>query len=146
MSHYQGLSEADKKTYRELNRASMLDNHGVLYYIAQGAKRRAKNMGREYDLDIKTLPLPEKCPILGCDLSYPSSSAKLESKGPRNDSVTLDRIDNDRGYTNDNVRVISYAANRIKGDMTPSQVENLYYYTFPDRRKADNADVGREGN
>lgn len=145
MSHYQNLSEADKKTYRELNRAKMLDTHGVLYYIAQGAKRRAKNSGREYSLDIKTLPLPEKCPILGCDLAYPSSSTKLDTKGPRNNSVTLDRIDNEVGYTNDNVRVISYAANRIKGDLTPEQIENLYYYTFPDRRKVkENADVDGE--
>jgi len=134
---YQNLSEADKKTYRELNRANMLTRHGPLYYLAMAAKKRAKRDGREYSLDPKAIYLPERCPVLGIPISYPSSEVKKESQGPRANSASLDRIDNERGYTNDNVRVISYAANRLIGEMTKADVEALYYYTFPDRAPKD---------
>lgn len=130
---YKDMSEAQKRTYRELNRANMMQKHGVLYYIAQGAKRRAKKAGRTYSLDLSKLEMPKYCPITGIELAYPTSDTKLDSQGPRVDSVSLDRIDNDVGYTNENVRVISYSANRIKGDMTREQIEALYYYTFPER-------------
>ena len=137
MSRYKDMSDADKKTYSEVNRANMLERHGPLYYVGQGAKRRAKRDGRVYNLDLKKLPLPDYCPILGTKLAYPSSKVKLDSQGPRANSVSLDRIDNSKGYTNDNVRVVSYAANRLKADMSNEDIEALYYYTFPDRAPVD---------
>lgn len=141
---YKDMSEAQKRTYRELNRANMMQKHGVLYYIAQGAKRRAKKAGRTYSLDLSKLEMPSHCPITGVKLAYPNSDAKLDSQGPRVNSVSLDRINNDVGYTNDNVRVISYSANRIKGDMTREQIEALYYYTFPERAPKDWKGIAHE--
>lgn len=39
----------------------------------------------------------------------------LQGKGRGVDSFTIDRIDNDRGYTIDNIQVLTFADNRRKG-------------------------------
>jgi hypothetical protein len=47
-------------------------------------------------------------------------------RGPN--SFSIDRVDNSRGYTKDNTRVISFLANGRKGDLTVEQVRNLLAY------------------
>src|SRR5262249_20499481 len=76
-----------------------------------GARRRARIRGLEFNLTIEDLIVPDLCPILGIPL--------VVCKGkPCDGSPSLDRIDNDRGYTRDNVRVISYLANTAKNNMS----------------------------
>ena len=44
----------------------------------------------------------------------------LERRGNKPDSLTVDRIDNNRGYTLDNIRAITHAENTSQGaDNTP---------------------------
>jgi len=58
--------------------------------------------------------LPTHCPILGIQLHYGGNG-----KGRQDDnSATIDRIDNARGYIRDNVLICSWRANRIKSDGT----------------------------
>ena len=40
-------------------------------------------------------------------------------------SPSLDRIDPNRGYTKDNIIVMSYRANRIKNDATKEEIKKL---------------------
>lgn len=80
-------------------------------------KARCKRIGREFDLDHRFLELPEYCPVLGL---------KLEWTGTVTDNTpSLDRIDNSRGYTHDNVQIISNKANRMKTDATPEQLRKF---------------------
>ncbi len=74
------------------------------------AKRRAKAKNREFllqsyeDLIAK---LPEKCPVFGIDFNF------LGTYG--DDTVpAVDRIDSSKGYTIDNIQIISMKANSIK--------------------------------
>lgn len=93
--------------------------------LVHSAKRRAKAKGIEFDLTTKTCPkVPEFCPILGIKLEMRPDGVK----GPWNASPTLDRIDPNMGYTVDNVRVISFQANRMKSDMTIEMLERLISY------------------
>lgn len=43
-------------------------------------------------------------------------------------SPSLDRIDNEKGYTNDNIRIISWKANRLKGTAIYTEYKQLYEF------------------
>ena len=42
--------------------------------------------------------------------------------GSKDNSVSIDRIDNNRGYVYDNIVIVSMLANRIKNSATPDQI------------------------
>lgn len=108
------------KEYRRLQSKSMRSRDPIRYLLNQ-VRYRAKKTGKEFDLTKEELYVPEFCPILGIPLFF--------TEGKRTDnSYSIDRIDNSKGYTKDNVRVISLAANIRKGDLTIEQVENLLKY------------------
>ena len=67
---------------------------------------RARNKGIEHTITLEDIKIPEYCPILGIKLE----SNVGTGQGGRNNSATLDRIDNSKGYTKENVRVISHRA------------------------------------
>jgi hypothetical protein len=55
---------------------------------------------------------------------------KLEfnNAGFRENSPSIDRIDSTKGYTPDNIQIISWKANRIKGYATLQELEMLLAY------------------
>lgn len=87
------------------------------------AKTRAKKRGMDFNLtleDIVELSNQKLCPICKKPLVW-----KLAAKDQWevNDfSPSLDRIDSHRGYTKDNVWIISYRMNAIKNDATPQEL------------------------
>ncbi len=53
-------------------------------------------------------------------------------------SPTIDRIDNTRGYTKDNVLVVSHRANSIKSDATLDELEAIVsFYRHYQQKEAD---------
>jgi hypothetical protein len=79
--------------------------------MVTAAKNRARVNSWDFDLKAEDLEIPEYCPILGIPI--------LIVKGPKRDgSPSLDRLDSSRGYTGDNVWIISWKANRIKSNAT----------------------------
>lgn len=86
------------------------------------ARNRAKNSGIEFDISLDDIVQNTKCPIFGVEL-LPSQT---RGKGvPNSVSLSLDRIDNKRGYVRGNVRTISTHANRMKNQMTKEECEML---------------------
>lgn len=83
------------------------------------AKHRAKKFERDFNLTLEWLnaawPADNRCPILGIELTWGDYTAGT--------SASIDRIDNAKGYTQDNSRVISWRANRIKCDATPEELQ-----------------------
>ena len=76
-----------------------------LWYFA---KLRAKRKGIVFNIKIEDIVIPEVCPILGIPL--------IKDGIKQNDnSPSIDRIDNLKGYTKDNIRIVSWRANNIKG-------------------------------
>lgn len=87
------------------------------------AKQRAKNNDIEFSITINDILMPEKCPVLNIDL-------KTGSRKMHNNSPSLDRVNPKLGYTKDNIRVISWRANRLKSDSSPEELELILKYIY----------------
>lgn len=90
--------------------------------MLRAAKIRARAKGIPFSISRKDLNIPSHCPVLG---------VKLEIGGGRDEvdnSPSIDRFDNSRGYTPDNVRIISYRANRLKSDATLQELKAIIAY------------------
>lgn len=69
------------------------------------------------------LPLPRYCPVFrDIPLIYEGK------KGTKEQSASLDRIDNAEGYTPENTHIISARANSIKADATLSELRDILRY------------------
>lgn len=107
----------DVKKYREANRPKIQEK-GREYYrrklknrLLNAARARSRKYGYEFDLTEKDIVLPKYCPLLGIEMFVTESR-----KGSKHSSFSLDRIDSSKGYTKDNVWVISHKANSMKSD------------------------------
>lgn len=83
------------------------------------ARRNAKRRGEECSLVLNDIVIPEFCPVLGIKLQ-PGSHTHQDC------SPSVDRIDSNKGYTKDNVWIISARANRIKNNATVEEIKLLY--------------------
>ena len=101
-----------RKQWRVKNSVSIL-----LY----SAKKRAKQKGLEFNLSKNEIFIPNKCPVFGT--AFIVGNVKKVDFAP-----SLDRFDNTRGYTADNVRVISFRANYLKRDATLKEMKQLVRY------------------
>lgn len=82
------------------------DPRNIKHWMLKYAKARATQKGLEFDLTEDDIYLPEFCPILGVPLS----------KDGRRYGYSLDKKNPNKGYTKDNVWVISQLANAMKWD------------------------------
>jgi type II secretory pathway pseudopilin PulG len=93
-----------------------------LQMLLNASKQRAKQKGREHSItleDIKDIyPTDGKCPVFGFDLEFGNA-------GFRETSPSIDRIDSSKGYTRDNIQIISWKANRIKAYATVEDMETV---------------------
>ncbi len=86
----------------------------------QRAKMRAKENGREFNLEVSDIVIPDVCPVLGISLNMNSGKS-----GAYRNSPSLDRIDNSKGYTKDNIQVISQLANAMKCHATNEELHKF---------------------
>ena len=77
--------------------------------LYDSAKSRANKKHREFSIELDDIRIPERCPILGIEISGDRKSWSAAS---------LDRIDSDKGYVKGNVMVVSRRANMLKNNMT----------------------------
>src|SRR5208283_2776809 len=92
-------------------------------YMLTEAKRRAKKYGLDFNLELEDIVIPEVCPALGIPLFSGGLSEGKRMQGPN--SPSLDRVDSSKGYVKDNVRVISWRANKIKSNATADELEKI---------------------
>lgn len=78
------------------------------YYLWRNCKHRAKEENWEFNLKVSDIKIPKKCPYLGVSLNTKE----------RQFSPSVDRVVSTKGYVKDNIRVISYKANRMKSNAT----------------------------
>lgn len=90
------------------------------YKLYHSAKRRAKMQGVPFTLKLSDIIIPEFCPV------FPTIRLNKENKGiARFNSPSIDKLVPVLGYTPDNIRIISYRANTIKQDATPTELRQV---------------------
>ena len=87
-------------------------------YLIRCSKERAKKYGIPFAITVEDIHIPDRCPVFG-------TAWEIADNGPSNFSMTLDRLDPKKGYTPDNIAVISGRANRVKSDLTLIELESL---------------------
>lgn len=87
------------------------------YKLWERARNRASKSGIEFSILVEDIIIPEICPYLDLPLEVHKGSS-----GGRPNSPALDRIDNTKGYTKNNIQVISHLANQMKSSATIEQL------------------------
>lgn len=89
--------------------------------IIRGVLQRCRKKNIPFDLSLEDIVIPEVCPVLGIRLS-PGEGRFCDS------SPSIDRVVPELGYVKGNVRIISWRANRLKGDARVDEVEAILRY------------------
>lgn len=89
------------------------------------ARARAKRKNIEFSLSLEDIVIPDKCPLLEIDFVV----------GTKNDyefTHSLDRIDSTKGYTKNNIWVITKLANSMKNSASRQELltfsKNIFKY------------------
>lgn len=109
------------------------ENYYLRKVILRHAKQRSKEKNIEFNLTLADLIKIKNniCPILGCEILYKSGVDYRRS-------ASLDRIDPNKGYVPDNVKIVSFEGNALKNkNDIDSMIGVMQYYkniTTPDQR------------
>lgn len=118
-----------RMTYYEENKEEMVKYQSdrrqtfPVRVLLINAKSRAKKRGIEFNIleeDLK--PFPTHCPVLGFELVYTAKEILQEN------SASLDRFDNTKGYIKGNVNIVSHRANALKRDASLKEVKSILRY------------------
>jgi hypothetical protein len=82
------------------------------YRLWKQAKDSSKQRGLEFSITVEDIVIPKYCTYLGIELTKHFDSGRYDS------NISLDRIDNSKGYIKDNIQVISSKANFMKRNAT----------------------------
>jgi len=88
------------------------------YKMWMNARRSAKDHNVDCTIQPEDIKIPSHCPLLNIPL-IPAKGRCTEN------SPSIDRIDSTKGYTPDNVWVISFKANTAKSNLTLSEIKML---------------------
>lgn len=103
-----------------------LKQSNPLKYLLINVKARCKRNGIVFDITPADIEQVQTCPMFGIELDYLSTKTKV---GMMNDNAaTLDRIDPKLGYVRGNVVVLSWRANKLKGDIKPEEMGPVVRY------------------
>ena len=96
-----------------------------LRMLLNASKQRATTKNREHTITLQDIknkyPIDSKCPIFGIELEF-------NNTGFRDNSPSIDRIDSTKGYTPDNIQIISWKANSIKRNASLEELMLLVNY------------------
>ena len=118
-----------QQSYRKANPVQRITS-----CLVTGARRRAKNKNLPFEIDLdyvrsmagENAEFASHCPVFGIALDW--SCMRGNGSKPLPNSPSLDRIDPERGYVKGNVKIISFRANLIKSDASPSELKLVAAY------------------
>ena len=108
--------EEDPDAYYKKERATLRAYHQrrpelkMLYSARESAKRQ----GLPFDIEEADIVIPETCPVLGLTIEKAAGSRTYNSP-------SLDKLVPALGYVKGNVQVISWRANKLKGEGTAKE-------------------------
>jgi len=140
-SHCKKCDAVANKVHKDKNREAVLKKgrayaakRSLLFNVRVQAlvntsRQRAKLNNREHTITLDGVlslwPLDGLCPVFGFKLEF-------NNKGFRETSPSIGRVDSTKGYTLDNIQVISWKANRLKAYATVEDLEAVV--TFMKKR------------
>lgn len=77
--------------------------------------------GIPFEITEADLVIPDVCPVFKTPFC-------LDGHGRQPNSPSLDRIDNSKGYTKDNIRVVSWKVNSLKSNATADELIKVVLY------------------
>ena len=83
----------------------------ISYRLYTRARARATQQNLEFDITPDDIIVPDVCPILHTPFTYKTYY-----------TASLDRIDSNRGYTKDNIQVMSHKANAMKNSASKEEL------------------------
>lgn len=89
--------------------------------IINSIKKRNKKNNFECNLNVDDIVIPVNCPILNIPII-------IGNKNKSDNSPSIDRINNFLPYTRDNIRIISWRANRLKNNSSYEEYKKLYLF------------------
>lgn len=89
-----------------------------VHYMWKAAKDRAEKRDLDFNIEESDIIIPKICPLLEIPI-------KFGTKEDYNNSPSLDRIDNTKGYIKGNVWVISKKANTMKNSATLNELQTF---------------------
>lgn len=121
-----------RKKYLEDKRSEFLRNYKK--QILYRTESRAKAKGLEFNIDESDIVIPEICPILEVPII-------VGTKGDYEYSLSIDRVDNSKGYIKGNVQIISKKANSMKNSANPDELitfcKNVLRYSLNNIKSED---------
>lgn len=84
-------------------------------------KNSAKKRNIEFNLtltDLHDLGIPLTCPVLNIPIYFYREKV-------RPDSISFDRINSSKGYTKDNLVIVSHRVNKLKSNATLEEMEAM---------------------
>lgn len=85
-------------------------------HLLNSTKQNAKAQGREWNLTLEDIVIPERCPYLDVPLT------NIQGQGIVWTNASVDRIDSSLGYVKGNIEVVSRLANLMKQGATQEQL------------------------
>lgn len=90
----------------------------IKYSLLESAKTRSLKKNITFDISINDIIVPEYCPALNIKLI--KSTNRLSSNSP-----SIDRINPNKGYTKDNIQILSFKANAMKNNASKEELLNF---------------------
>jgi hypothetical protein len=114
---YQRNKEGYFRRARKSYAKTFQNSEQRLHRILVEAKSRAKKRGIPFEITSADVVWNDVCPVL----KIPITIQRNKGRGGDDNSPSLDRIDNGKGYVPGNVRIISNRANKLKNTMTKEE-------------------------
>lgn len=125
----EGARELEKARQNKYRQSDKYKETARKYYASRyeeqmlyRAKHRAEAKNLDFDITLSDIQIPKYCPVFQ-DMKLSKVNTKLADNSP-----TIDRIDNAKGYTKDNIIVVSWKANNIKGFATIEELAEVVYF------------------
>lgn len=84
--------------------------------LFNSCKANAKRKNIEFSIVLEDIVIPDRCIFLDVPLSNISGEGRVRY------NASIDRVDSTKGYTKDNIQIISDLANRMKQNATPQEL------------------------
>jgi len=116
--YYENGGKEKQKQYRQRPEVKERTIKNSIFY---SAKKRAEKKNIDFDIEIEDITIPIMCPVLNIPLK--SANNRMNDNSP-----TLDRIDNSKGYVKGNIQIISWRANSLKSNGTKEEFQQIIKY------------------